>query len=148
MTKPLNVENFISTEVPKTPNLRPSRATEVDVMIMKKVTMARIAKGWSQKELSNAMGISQQQLQKYEKGKNRIAASRLLHVSNLLKVEVGYFYQGMTSADKDFDRYISGGACKDLGLSSIGSAFMKIKNTHVQKSLDHLVKTIANDYKE
>jgi DNA-binding XRE family transcriptional regulator len=142
MTNSQHIENLIPVKAPIS-----HRATAVDIMIMNKVSMARVAKGWSRKNLADAMGISYQQLQKYEKGENRIAASRLLHVSNLLNVDIQYFYRDITMADKTFIRYAAG-ASKDLGVHSIGEDFMKIKDRQVQKNLTQLVKTIANCQKD
>lgn len=66
----------------------------VDAHVGKKLRMARLSLGKSQSELANEAGVSFQQVQKYEKGTNRISASRLFEFSKLLGVDVAYFFYG------------------------------------------------------
>ena len=67
----------------------------VDVHVGKRVREARAMKGMSQTALGNALGISFQQVQKYEKGNNRIGASRLWDISKVLDVSTAYFFEGL-----------------------------------------------------
>jgi transcriptional regulator with XRE-family HTH domain len=62
-------------------------ANEIDVIVGQRIRTQRIAKGWSQGRLADALGITFQQVQKYEKGVNRISASRLQAVARLFGVE-------------------------------------------------------------
>jgi len=66
----------------------------VDAHVGKKLRMARLSLGKSQSELAKEAGVSFQQVQKYEKGTNRISASRLFEFSKLLGVDVAYFFYG------------------------------------------------------
>ena len=52
----------------------------------------------SQSQLGNALGVTFQQVQKYEKGTNRISASRLQHISQILQVPVPFFFEGAPAA--------------------------------------------------
>lgn len=70
----------------------------VDVHVGKRVREARAIKGMSQTALGNALGISFQQVQKYEKGNNRIGASRLWDISKVLDVSTAYFFEGLENA--------------------------------------------------
>jgi transcriptional regulator with XRE-family HTH domain len=54
--------------------------------------MRRMLLGFSQEKLGEALGLTFQQVQKYEKGTNRIGASRLQQIAQFLKVEVGFFF--------------------------------------------------------
>src|SRR3546814_20721194 len=54
--------------------------------------------GFSQETLARALGITFQQIQKYERGTNRIFASRLFHLARVLKVPIAYFFQGLPTA--------------------------------------------------
>jgi len=66
-----------------------------DVHVGLRVREARIAKGMSQSDLGNALGISFQQVQKYEKGTNRIGASRLHHTAGILEMPITFFFDGL-----------------------------------------------------
>jgi len=67
----------------------------VDVEIGRRVREARLSHNLTQTELGNAIGVSFQQIQKYEKGTNRISGSRLWMIGNVLEVPVVYFFQGL-----------------------------------------------------
>ena len=69
-------------------------ATDVDRHFARKLREARIASGMSQQTLSELIGVTFQQIQKYENGANRMAASRLLHIARALGVPVSYFFDG------------------------------------------------------
>jgi len=66
---------------------------EIDVNIGMKINQLRLALGKTRQELAQQIGVTHQQLQKYEKGVNRITASRLVNVSNSLDVPVSYFFE-------------------------------------------------------
>ncbi len=72
----------------------------IDVHVGARLRARRTLLGLSQTALGDAIGISFQQLQKYEKGSNRISASRLYDVSKLLDVDIGYFFDEMDQATK------------------------------------------------
>src|SRR3979411_2352699 len=66
----------------------------IDKHVGSRVRTRRMMLGMSQTQLGEALGITFQQVQKYEKGTNRISASRLQHVSEILKVQVPFFFEG------------------------------------------------------
>ena len=70
----------------------------VDMHVGSRVRMRRLMLGISQEELADALDISFQQVQKYEKGANRIGASRLEHISRFLQVPVAFFFEGASDA--------------------------------------------------
>lgn len=72
----------------------------VDAFIGARVRLRRLNLGLSQEELSNRLGVTFQQIQKYEKGVNRISASRLLQLAAALAVPVQYFFDGL-DAERD-----------------------------------------------
>ena len=63
----------------------------IDVHVGSRVRIRRVELGMSQGKLADALGLTFQQVQKYEKGTNRIGASRLQHISGILQVAVAYF---------------------------------------------------------
>ncbi len=68
---------------------------EIDIEIGKRLRQARAAAGLSQTELGVQLGISFQQVQKYEKGRNRIGGGRLYKVARILGVKITYFFDGV-----------------------------------------------------
>ncbi len=71
------------------------RSSDVDAHVGRRVRERRNALGLSQEKLGNALGISFQQVQKYEIGINRVAASRLWEMAKALEVDVRYFFEGI-----------------------------------------------------
>src|SRR6204780_5005003 len=74
----------------------------VDQHVGSRVRMRRTMLGMSQEKLGNALNLTFQQVQKYEKGTNRIGASRLLHISNILEVPVEFFFEGVPDVRSTF----------------------------------------------
>ncbi len=68
---------------------------EIDIEIGKRLKQARVAAGLTQTELGVPLGISFQQIQKYEKGRNRIGGGRLYKISRTLGVKITYFFDGV-----------------------------------------------------
>lgn len=79
-----------------TSNCQSAAPDPIDVCIGSRLRLRRLAMGFSQETLARALGITFQQIQKYERGTNRIFASRLFHLARVLRVPVAYFYQGLT----------------------------------------------------
>ena len=78
----------------------PKRFGDVDGHVGRRVRERRLALGMSQEKLGNALGISFQQIQKYEVGTNRIAAGRLWDIARALEVDVDYFFEGIKKRTK------------------------------------------------
>lgn len=70
----------------------------VDRHVGKRVELKRKALGYNQSQLGAALGLTFQQIQKYEKGSNRISASKLWEIAQFFRVETSYFFEGLTSA--------------------------------------------------
>jgi transcriptional regulator with XRE-family HTH domain len=70
----------------------------VDQHVGSRVHLRRNLLGWSQEKLGNALGLTFQQVQKYERGANRIAASRLFDLSRVLDVPISFFFDDMPAA--------------------------------------------------
>ena len=69
----------------------------VDRHVGRRVCEKRISLGYNQSDLGRALGLTFQQIQKYEKGANRISASKLWDIARFFKVDVGYFFQGLNA---------------------------------------------------
>ena len=74
---------------------------ETDKHIGSRVRARRVMLGMSQEKLADALGLTFQQVQKYEKGVNRIGASRLLHMAGILDVSIEFFFEGLPGLRAD-----------------------------------------------
>ena len=75
------------------------RPDPIDVHVGNRLRMRRLMLDMSQAKVGTALGVTWQQLQKYEKGANRVSASRLQHLSQLLQVPVPFFFEGLSTPD-------------------------------------------------
>jgi transcriptional regulator with XRE-family HTH domain len=69
--------------------------TKVDIHVGERVTQLRLWQGLTQKQLGDRLGLTFQQVQKYERGVNRIVASRLLTLATIFDVPIGFFFDGL-----------------------------------------------------
>ncbi|MEC9346231.1 MAG: helix-turn-helix transcriptional regulator [Pseudomonadota bacterium] len=127
---------------------------QVDVYVGSRVRLCRTLKGLSQQKLANALGLTFQQVQKYERGANRIGASRLFELSEILDVPPSFFFDGAPSTGK--------GSGEPAGLAEpepapfdserlfrreileFVRAYDKIADPNVRKRLFELVKAIGS----
>ncbi len=75
-----------------------SRPSPVDIHVGARIRLRRTLLGMSQERLGDALGLTFQQVQKYERGVNRVGASRLFDLSRILDVPINFFYENMTDA--------------------------------------------------
>jgi transcriptional regulator with XRE-family HTH domain len=91
------------------PRGRPPRAGDdgkghpIDLHVGQRVRLRRTTLGWSQERLAQALGLTFQQVQKYERGANRIGASRLFDLGRVLDVPVSFFFDGLAAAPTGID---------------------------------------------
>jgi len=124
----------------------------IDKHIGSRVRMRRIMLAMSQEHLADALGITYQQVQKNEKGTNRIGASRLQQLSQILQVPVAFFFEGAPNASAPHDSNESALSMAEIddfvsdsdGLRLIG-AFMRIDNAALRRRIVMLVQEIAGD---
>ncbi|WP_297493933.1 helix-turn-helix domain-containing protein [Acidocella sp.] len=74
---------------------RESRPSPIDIHVGSRVRLRRTLLGMSQERLGDALGLTFQQVQKYERGVNRVGASRLFDISRVLDVPISYFFDDM-----------------------------------------------------
>jgi transcriptional regulator with XRE-family HTH domain len=123
-----------------------------DRHVGRRVRMRRLILAMSQEKLAAALGLTFQQVQKYERGENRIGASRLQQMSHILQVPVGFFFEGAPNAPAphgsngsalsmaQIDDFIS-----DLDGLRLIRAFMRIDNADLRRRIVMLVQEIAGD---
>lgn len=123
----------------------------VDKHVGSRVRMRRMLIGLSQEKLGDALGITFQQIQKYEKGTNRIGASRLQQISATLNVPVAFFFEdapggaaGTASgfAEERANDYVSDFLATADGLA-LTRGFMRIRDPRVRKRIVDLVTVLA-----
>ncbi len=117
----------------------------IDVHVGKRIRLRRILLGMSQTVLGDALGISFQQLQKCEKGANRVGSSRLLELSQVLDVPISFFFDDMPPEISDRPGYdvtdLDGFDTQDA--KELVSAFSKISNQNIKQSIRNLAKSLA-----
>jgi transcriptional regulator with XRE-family HTH domain len=127
----------------KVPNL-------TDQHVGRRVRMRRLMLAMSQENLAGALGLTFQQVQKYERGVNRIGAGRLQHLSHILQVPVSFFFEGAPNASAphgsngsalslaQIDDFVS-----DLDGLRLIRAFMRIDNAALRRRIVMLVQEIG-----
>jgi transcriptional regulator with XRE-family HTH domain len=124
----------------------------IDRHVGSRVRMRRMMLGMSQEKLGNALGLTFQQVQKYEKGANRIGAGRLHHISHVLQVPVAFFFEGAPRVPGQPEgigaapspNYVTEFLASSDGLALI-KAFTRIKEPTLRRSIVNLVEEIADD---
>ena len=122
----------------------------VDVHVGSRVRMRRILVGMSLEKLGDALGLTFQQVQKYEKGTNRIGASRLQAIANILGMPVDYFFDGMPQdettpmlpANETEATYVVDFLSTAEGVQ-LNKAFVRIRDAKLRRKVVELVREIA-----
>lgn len=126
----------------------------IDIHVGSRIRLRRTMLGMSQEKLGEALGITFQQIQKYEKGTNRVGASRLQNISTILNVPVAFFFEdapgdpqtggqaGMAEANSS--NYVVDFLSSSEGLQ-LNRAFIKISDPKVRRRLVDLVKALASE---
>ena len=127
----------------------------IDVHVGSRLRLRRTMAGLSQEKLGKQLGITFQQIQKYEKGTNRIGASRLQEIAEILKAPISYFFEDAPSTNKEPNEAAGSGFSESSGadyvvdfLSSseglqLNRAFIKIEDAKVRRKVIDLVKVLA-----
>ena len=130
----------------------------IDRHVGSRVRMRRILLGMSQEKLGEALGLTFQQVQKYEKGTNRIGASRLQQISKTLNVPPAFFFDGAPALDDANGAHAAAGVADDSASGSfvfdfiataeglaLNKAFARIQDPKVRKRIIELVNSLASD---
>lgn len=123
----------------------------IDIHVGSRIRLRRTMLGMSQEKLGESLGITFQQIQKYEKGTNRVGASRLQNISSILNVPVSFFFEdapgeqgnvaaGMAEASSS--NYVVDFLSSSEGLQ-LNRAFVKIADPKVRRKIVDLVKALA-----
>ncbi|ATU92915.1 helix-turn-helix domain-containing protein [Phyllobacterium zundukense] len=128
------------------------RPNPVDVHVGARIRLRRNMIGLSQEKLGDSLGITFQQIQKYEKGMNRVGASRLQAIGNILNVPVTFFFDdmpGQSDKPKGFDEesettYVVGFLNSSEGIQ-LARAFAKITDAKIRRKILDLVRTLGDE---
>lgn len=130
----------------------------IDIHVGSRVRLRRMLVGMSQEKLGEKLGLTFQQVQKYEKGTNRIGASRLFTIANILGVEVQFFFEDMPGevlkalptqpeggfGDADAAPFIMDFVSSSEGLQ-LNRFYSDIESTTVRKRVLDLIKSLAQE---
>lgn len=127
------------------------QASPIDVQVGNRVRLRRMLIGMSQEKLGELLGLTFQQVQKYEKGVNRIGAGRLFQVAHILGVPIDYFYEGVSGGSEGAPGFAEPGGASPPVMEFLSSgeglqlslAFMKIRDPKVRKRVLDLVKSLS-----
>ncbi|MBO6813925.1 MAG: helix-turn-helix transcriptional regulator [Rhizobiaceae bacterium] len=131
----------------------PKKPNPIDVHVGSRVRLRRTMIGLSQEKLGDSLGITFQQVQKYEKGTNRIGASRLQQISAILQTPISFFFEGAPGSPKEAVPGLSEGEDPAYVVDFLSSnegialnrAFVKISDPQVRKKIVELVRALASD---
>lgn len=132
--------------------------SSVDAHVGSRVRLRRMLIGMSQEKLGELLGLTFQQVQKYEKGANRIGASRLYDISSILNVPVQYFFEELPNAsgvhvngrglsEPDREPFVMDFVSSTEGLQLIRS-YTKVTDPRVRKRILELVKSLGGEEEE
>jgi transcriptional regulator with XRE-family HTH domain len=122
-----------------TKKIHPRSTGKSDIELGKRIRLRRIEKDISQTELGDELGVTFQQVQKYEKGVNRVGAARLEQIATALDVPITFFYDGDGNA-REVESLLFLDSAFSLRLLR---AYAKIKDQTVQRQLASLMESIA-----
>lgn len=112
-----------------------------DIHVGSRVRLRRMMLGMSQEKLGEALGITFQQIQKYEKGTNRIGASRLQHIATVLKAPVSFFFEDLPDGENTTFADINTLATRSPGAMKLLQVFNSL-DTQGQQGLLRIAETI------
>ena len=125
----------------------------IDIHVGGRIRLRRTMLGMSQEKLGEQLGITFQQVQKYEKGTNRVGASRLQNIAAILGVPVAFFFEdapgdagegGTEGLSENSSTYVVNFLSSSEGLQ-LNRSFVKISDPKVRRRIIDLVKAIAAD---
>src|SRR4051812_28562057 len=119
------------------------RATAVDVEVGHRIRMERQRAGLSQTDIANAMGVTFQQVQKYEKGVNRVGVGRLTQLAKALKIPVGTFFEGQDKVPRREGLPSAAQLLAEPYVLRLVKAFSALPDAQAQRSVLLLVEEMA-----
>jgi transcriptional regulator with XRE-family HTH domain len=142
--------------MPNTKKKTKGAASEIDVHVGQRLRVRRSLLGLSQEKVAEAIGLTFQQLQKYERGMNRISAGRLFQFSTILDVPVSYFFENFVAtpinkkvmyemADNDQQDFMSADVIQSKETLNLVRAYYSIEDEVVRRSIFNFVKSMGDN---
>lgn len=137
------------------PSTAEGRGNPVDVHVGKRIKTRRLVRGWTQDELAHAVDLSFQQVQKYERGSNRVSAGRLYELSKALDVPIQYFFDDyVDEREGDDPNSVKEDSIDFEGVDRIGDAvmselvrgFSRIESKSIRQALVQLTLSVAKTH--
>ena len=119
-----------------------TRSRRIDQHVGERIRLRRTELGLTQEQLAAALDVSYQQVQKYETGANRISAGRIFELARKLRVDIGYFFDGLPLDDVPADPLEHGGRHRTA--IELVRKFAQIEDPEVRSAIAGLVKTIVD----
>ncbi len=124
----------------------------IDVEIGKKIKELRLIRGMSQSDLGRRIGITFQQIQKYEKGTNRVLVSRLCDLAEALSVDIPYFFtvisedkaEGLSEGGVKFNYESDGSDAESKEILGLVREYQKIKSKKLRGAVYSLIKSLSS----
>ena len=116
------------------------RDTDVDRQVGNRIRERRVMLGLSQQQMAVMIGVTYQQAHKYERGINRISAGRLYDIARVLRVPVGYFFEGLEGEPSEDDLSMRQRMCLELARN-----FTQIPNDRHREALSQLARALATN---
>ncbi|QCM13743.1 helix-turn-helix transcriptional regulator (plasmid) [Agrobacterium tumefaciens] len=124
----------------------PKTSNQIDINVGARIRLHRTRLGFSQSKLAEQLGVTFQQVQKYEKGVNRVGASRLQAIAAVFDVPVASFFEDSASMESqgkapenDFTQFL-----QTPEAIALNTAFAKIENSEVRRKVLSMVRSIAS----
>jgi transcriptional regulator with XRE-family HTH domain len=111
---------------------------QIDQLLGSRISALRVSRRMGSRKLAQTIGVSQQQLSKYEKGINRVCAGRLILIASALGAEMRYFYEGLSDADREEGKLSK----QELVRAEVIGKFSRLKHYKVLKEVNKLVKSL------
>lgn len=124
-------------------NAEQKKPTEADHSVGSRIALLRTARGMSQTALGQALGVSFQQVQKYEKGRNRVGAGRLQTIADHLGVPVSSFFEDETDEGRPLDESASLSFLGLAGAAELLRAYAAISDAQMRRDVLAVVKSAA-----
>lgn len=128
----------------------------IDVHVGRRVRQRRKAMNVTQERLADELGLTFQQVQKYERGANRVSASKLYEIATALETGIEYFFEGLTDpataktggvGQPDSERFVNAFLMSAEGLE-LAELFTRLQSPRLRKRIVELVRTMVEDEDE
>jgi transcriptional regulator with XRE-family HTH domain len=115
----------------------------IDVHVGARIRHRRAVLGLNQTELAERVGVTFQSIQKYERGTNRVSASRLQEIAEVLNVPISHFFEGLSASETVISGEVPASGLTTQEIRDLNGAFASIKDKTVRQAVLHLLKGVA-----